>query len=505
MMRNIGKRFAGDRRGNFSLIGVLAFPVVFSGVALSVDVMNHLRVRTDLQNANDTAVLYATRYYQEEKVVPNVAMVTKFITANYPYPVQNVTVAFDNAKNEMTVNSESVQKPMVMNYFGNHTGVVAAESKATLGVAGILEFALALDTTESMNYEGRIHGLKIAAKNFVDLLFDVKDRGADVKGAIVPFSRYVNVGIDRRNESWIDVPADIDTRKSEVKSKKETPIVSWTNCQTHTYGPQTIHHPATGGWTENRDGVSIFHPGSPAWTENRPGGSWQQCDPVYGSEQTVTWTETSGKLITWNGCVGSRDYPYNLKESYGSKKFSGLMDVTCASELQPLTNNRSLLLNKISSLSTSDNTYIPDGVMWGIRTLTNALPFNEAKPDQPAGSMVKKDRKALVIMTDGANTLSPNPPTKSGKNNMSPNSSWHDDGVVSLADQYTVAACNEAKELGMEVYTITFGDQVPVNIRQLLENCASKRDFSFHASNSNALDKAFKDIADQLLSVRLSQ
>ncbi|MGL4405438.1 MAG: TadE/TadG family type IV pilus assembly protein, partial [Notoacmeibacter sp.] len=189
MLMKIGKKFAGDRGGNFSLLGVLAFPVMFSGVALSVDIANNLRARSDLQNANDTAVLFATRFYQEKKAVPSVDTVTKYITANFSGQLQNVKVEFSAIKSEMTVNAESVQKPMMMNYFGNHNSILKAESKATLGVAGILEFALALDTTESMNYENRIGGLKIAARNFVNMLYDVKDRGADVKGAIVPFAR----------------------------------------------------------------------------------------------------------------------------------------------------------------------------------------------------------------------------------------------------------------------------------------------------------------------------
>ncbi|MGL4406672.1 MAG: hypothetical protein ACRCT6_12985, partial [Notoacmeibacter sp.] len=325
------------------------------------------------------------------------------------------------------------------------------------------------------------------------------------KGAIVPFARYVNVGVANRNQVWMDVPADVDTRTSVVKSKKETPIIGWKNCVTKFYGPQTINHPATNGWTEYKDGVPIVHPGKAAWTEFKPGGSWQQCDPIYGPERTVTWTENSGKLITWNGCVGSREYPYNLQDGYDNRKFPGLMDTWCSSELQPLTTVRSTLINKINSLGTSDNTYIPDGVMWGLRTLTNSMPFTEAKADNSNQSQVQKDRKALIIMTDGANTLSPNLSTQSGKNNMSPNSAWHNGNDVTLANQYTLAACNEAKSKGMEVYTITFGDQVPMNIRELLEQCASKKDFSFHASNGTSLNEAFKDIADQLLSVRLSQ
>jgi Flp pilus assembly protein TadG/predicted Fe-Mo cluster-binding NifX family protein len=498
-------RFLADKRGNFPIMAVIAFPVIFGSVAFSVDIMNNLRMRTELQNANDTAVLYATRSFQETKAVPSTILVEKFIKANFNGPLQNVKVSFDKTKNEMKLTSQSAQTPYMMNYFGNHSSVLNVESRATLGVAGILEFSLALDTTESMMYDGRMDGLKVAAKNFVQLLFDVKDRGADVKGAIVPFSRYVNVGVSRRNEAWMDVPADVDTRKTVEKEKKETPIIGWKDCVTKTYPAQTINHPATNGWTENRDGVIIQHAGTAAWTEYKQAGSWQDCKPIYGPEKTVKWTETSGKLYTWNGCVGSREYPYNVQEDYGNRKFPGLMDVSCADELQPLTGIRGQLISTIAKLKPSDNTYIPEGIMWGTRTLTHSMPFSEAKAPDPSASAVTKDRKALVIMTDGDNTLSPNLASEGGNNNMSPNTAWHKGTNVALANQYTLAACNEAKSKGIEVYTISFGTSVSAAVKDLLEQCASKSDFSFQASNAAALNTAFKDIADQLLSVRLSQ
>lgn len=509
MLLNIGKKFAGNRKGNFSLVGALAFPVLFSGVALSVDMSNSLRARTDLQNANDSAVLFATRYFQENKKVPDSATVAKFLTANYEGPVQVVKVDFDKKTSEMTLTSKVVLKPMVMGYFGNSATLVNAESRATLGVAGILEFALALDTTASMSADGRMNSLKVAANNFVNLLYDVQERGAEVKGAIVPFSRYVNVGVGYRNESWMDVPKDIDTRKTEKVCNTSRPVVSWTNCKTVSWPAQTINHPATSGWCSNNDGIQTCYPGSPGWTEFRPGGSSQQCDPVYGAEVKNCWNQESGSLITWHGCVGSREYPYNVQDVFNGKKFPGLMDVTCAEPLQTLTNNRQVLLNKINSLVPADNTYIHEGVMWGMRTLSAWKPFTDGlgpkSPNEKSKSEVHKIRKALVIMTDGENTLSQNTSGQGGRNKLTPNTSWHEGSNTAQANRYTLEACDHAKSQDMEVYTISFGSEMSASIRELLEKCASKKDFSFHASNGAALDDAFQDIADQLLSVRLSQ
>jgi Flp pilus assembly protein TadG len=503
MLNKLINRFLADKRGNFPIMAVFAFPVLFGGVALSIDVMNNLRMRTELQNANDTAVLYATRSFQETKTVPGNTLVEKFIKANFNGPLQNVKATFDTVKNEMKVTSQSPQTPYMMNYFGNHSSVLGVESRATLGVSGILEFSLALDTTESMKYDGRMDGLKVAARNFVNMLYNVKDRGADVKGSIVPFARYVNVGVSRRDEPWMDVPADVDKRVSDRVCKKvRGPKIGTTNCRIETWEAGSSYDPGYPGWWSNNDGVQVWNPGKAPSTNTWAAGSQNKCDNVYGPDVESC---KDGAFITWHGCVGSREYPHNLEEGYGGNKFPGLMDTWCSAELQPLTTSRTTLLNKINSLTPSDNTYIPEGVMWGARMLTNAAPFSEAKAVDPAMSAVTKDRKALIIMTDGDNTLSPSTTNNGVKYKMSPKSAWHEKSDVTQANLYTLAACTEAKSAGLEVYTIAFGTSVSADVIQLLKDCASNSDFSFQASNAAALNTAFKDIADQLLSVRLSQ
>lgn len=488
------KRFLKDRRGNFALVSVFAFPVIFAGVAISVDLSNGLRLRTDLQNANDTAALFSARYYQVEKKVPTTEQVAAFINANLEQEATNVKLVHDKKKGEFTVTSQTTAKPYLMNFFGNRNEDYKALSVATLGVDGILEFALALDTTWSMNFENRMPGLKAAANTFVGMLMDVKDQGANVRGSIVPFARYVNVGTSRRKEPWMDVPDDIDTRKTEEICNTNTPVIGWTNCKKVCWPAKTINHPGSPKSCWNEDGQQVCSGPWPAWTENISAGCSDQCSPVYGTPVKTCETKTTGRLITWHGCVGSRDYPWNVTDDFSGKKFPGLLDIQCARELQPLTDNRTVLLNKIASLTPAENTYIPEGIMWGIRTLTAEKPFTEGSGTANEGkSQVHETRKALILMTDGMNTIQ-----ASGK--------WHNDtGDATTPNKLTLEACQEAKDLGMEVYTVTFGDQVPTQVRNMLDKCATDKEMNFHASDNEELMESFRDIADNLLSVRLSQ
>ncbi|MGL4405439.1 MAG: VWA domain-containing protein, partial [Notoacmeibacter sp.] len=351
---------------------------------------------------------------------------------------------------------------------------------------------------ESMLEDNRIGGLKTAAKNFVDILYEMKDRGADVKGAIVPFARYVNVGQSRRNEPWMNVPADIDTRKTETVCNMERPVTGEKNCRM-VFTPAYVRNiPETPRTCRNVDGFEQCTPGTPARTENVAASNNRVCDLIYGEAVKVCRIQKSGRLITWKGCVSSREYPLNLKDAFDGDKFPGVLDVNCASELQPLTGSRSTLVNKINALEPIDNTYIPEGVMWGMRTLTQAQPFAEGRPPVHNG---RKVRKALVVMTDGKNTLSP----KTENGSLSANNIVHTGKDETLANNYTAEACNQAKSADIEVYTISFGNQVPNSIRNLLETCATKPQLYFHASNSAALNEAFKKIADELLSIRLTQ
>ena len=510
------KKFKNDRRGNFAIMTALACPLLIAAVAFGIDVSNHLRTGTELQDANDTAVLFAAKFYQQNRHLPTNTQVLSYLEANTAFSVINPTVSINPTTEEVTVTSEMLLRPLLMGYFGNGQKTVGALSKAMMGVNGILEFSLALDVTGSMKYDGRIGGLKTAATNFVDLLFDAKDRGADVKGSIVPFSRYVNVGLSRRNESWMNVPPDIDTRQIETTCTMQQDVVSQTNCNQTCTQAQTINHPAvninhpaqtinhpavpptctvddgqqvcsggTPAWTET---TAAWTQNDPAWTENIPASCGTTCQPVYGPEYEVCTQFETGELIEWHGCVGSRPHPWNLKDEDPSLRFPGPLGVTCNAELLPLTDNRNGLLARIDALTPYDETYIPDGVMWGLRTLTPQVPFNEGL--NPATSNAPL-RKALVVMTDGMNTLSPD-------------GQWHIGTDSTLSNQYTLAACDEAKSKDVEVYTITFGTSVPNQARVMMKKCASNNNQYYNAASSADLNRAFQDIADNLLMVRLS-
>jgi hypothetical protein len=62
-----------------------------------------------------------------------------------------------------------------------------------------LEVALVFDNTGSMGSQSRLSTLKVAANDFVEILFGPRDEADTLKVAVVPFSQFVNVGPDKSN------------------------------------------------------------------------------------------------------------------------------------------------------------------------------------------------------------------------------------------------------------------------------------------------------------------
>ncbi len=489
-------RFARNKNGNFAMLTALLVPALIASIALALDVSNTMRLRTNLQNANDAAVLFATRNYQITKVIPTTSEVQAFIKNNLRNEtISNIKISFDTNSRVMTLTSEASVPAMFSGFFGSGMPNVAVLSKATVGVSGLLEFALALDTTQSMEEEGRIDGLKAAAASFVNTMMDAKDRGAKVRGAIVPFERYVNVGLANRNASWMSIPKEYDNRTYKQACKKNQTSCNKTERQCK--DARTINHPATAGSCWYDDGVKKCSQGSPAWVERIAASCKNVCtQPVYGPDKCNS-QQTGGDNWVWKGCVLSRTNGWNVKDEFSGQVFTGILDgmswKSCATELLPLTDSRQTILSAVNALTPSGDTYLPEGVMWGTRVLTTSQPFTEAS-DFVNGL---ETRKAMIIMTDGKNSLQTN------------QWGWHDGlpdmEITSVPDAVTLAACNEAKAKNIEVYTVSFGSAITSGIKALMESCASKPQFSSYAADNADLLKSFQEISENLFDVRLTQ
>ncbi len=100
--------------------------------------------------------------------------------------------------------------------------------------------------------------------------------------------------------------------------------------------------------------------------------------------------------------------------------------------------------------------------------------------------------KAIVLMTDGENTASPD--------------DWraHYDDDATEANNYTDEMCDEIKSETIQLYTIAF-DVSDASTTDLLRACATDASYFFDAANSEQLADAFEAIANSLVALALTK
>jgi Flp pilus assembly protein TadG len=191
----------------------------------------------------------------------------------------------------------------------------------------------------------------------------------------------------------------------------------------------------------------------------------------------------------WAGCVGSRTAPDDERAGSNGPAYPAVADVPCNVPLLPLTDNMKTVRNKIDAMVSTGNTYIPTGLLWGWNILDNDAPFTEGAKKSKGKN--QQTRKAVVLMTDGENTISSSYPK-------------HDLFVTADANAKLEALCAAVKDDDVEVYTVSFMVPTPV-IKDILIACATTPGKYFDADNSAELLAAFQQIARDLAAVRLTQ
>ena len=128
-------------------------------------------------------------------------------------------------------------------------------------------------------------------------------------------------------------------------------------------------------------------------------------------------------------------------------------------------------------------------------------------PEQPltaASSMAdvtaQGGKKALVLMTDGANTRAPHPVDGWFSN---PYDMGYGAGA-DYANGITASLCNKIKAEGTIVYTVLF-DVEDSAVEDMLRNCATEPEKSFVADDAGELIAAFEQIGVSLTQLRLTK
>lgn len=473
------KHYLKDTSGNFAMIMALSSMVLLTGVGAAIDYTNMTRQSSLMQDYADSAVLAAViSRKQTQKEMQGIAEKTVEETNVGNLTISTTLTLSDNA---VRVETSSTYKPLFMHLVGKSSYDIERAAEAPLAASDPLNIALVLDTTGSMA-GSRIESMQKSAKRLVQNMEDSENE--NIKISVVPFANYVNVGVDKGGLPWMAVPPDETIPGTETCSM-EKPVISKSGCTTETI---VTNKPA---YTTTDDGVVTHHPASSSSYDKETCTNYE-----YGPEEEVC--KTSGdQTFTWHGCVASRVSPDHLRRDYDARAFPGIRNIKCSEPLLALTNKYADVDSKIDSLNASGETYIPSGLAWGWRTLSDQLPFTESKT-------TKTDTvNTLILMTDGGNTKSLDLATNT---DGFVTSVKHDNSDEDDANKVSSQLCTGIKKDNIQVYTVAYkfeGSSLK-KTGDMLEDCATSKDHFFKADNSEELDKVFDEIAASLYKVRLS-
>lgn len=497
-------------------ISLLALVLIAGG---AIDMSRAVYAKQIMQAASDSAVLAASAQALDEtsSKTPDTAkmktVAANAFAANVPSnsslvvikPPGFVAEYRDDADfDDSVVGKVSFEVPMI---FAKLAGIdsidFSIQSVAKRPRPSPVELVIVADVTESMNESfgttTKILALKSAATKLVETLME----GEYVKVGLVPIT-----GLAR-----------LDTANNYHNSTNMEPNVDWLEMAPD----PKIQDCAVKGPCEIKN-YTCYKDGKP-----------YTC-PL----NTCTCSKTTTRAYYWNGCVYIRpgSKRTTISDAAGTKYYGLVSSAGCSANTQVLTDlvtsekdeitgrnpGEEKLKERINSLKViagSWGTYIPSGLIWGWNMLTtetttageidNNYPLNSGYTPEE----VKKlgVRKALVLISDGSNTLFAAPQLVDKVNVFDSianiyhpaYSEQQKKDFLKQTDDEVITICGEMRSASISIYIIAlqFTTDDATYKARLRDECASgtastKKDYFFDVSDPEALHDAFEKIGKSL-------
>jgi len=234
-----------------------------------------------------------------------------------------------------------------------------------------------------------------------------------------------------------------------------------------------------------------------------------------GTSRTSWFTGTK-PFIGWTGCAMARTAPLDqtddppattsTKFTYPDlvKSLTGAFNSNCPKEVTPLTNVKSTVTTAVNAMTANGNTHINLGAAWGWRMISPRWRGYWGSSTLPLDYGTKNMSKAVVIMTDGDNTMTG--ATYSAYGDIAEKRLGTDNEYLAKLElnKRLSAVCSSMKSKGIIIYSVAF-DNPEATTKSLLQNCATSAAYYFDAGNQTALNTAFRTIGDSLSNLRVSK
>ncbi len=478
---------------NQSATIVIAFaitaPIVVGSAGMALDMARAYLVKERLTHALDAAALAATASAAQGADLG--VRLQKFFDANYPPEKLGATydLNYELVGDDVKVSAKAKYATSFLSILGYDFIDVGVTTIVRREVRG-LEVALVLDVTGSMS-GSKITSLRTATLNFIDILFDRVSNHNYLKVGLVPYSITVNVG---------DIAPDIVS----------APMVPGRPAA-H-YDPDSSTDWA--GCVMARDGEH-----DQIDSDVFDGGYWD----AYWWEHKVGNPDDGNGHNPWDSDQGGSinlKYPPTSDSQGCNDRRSPNLGCPIENPIVPLTSDEGVLVDAAEKLThwcrggTSGNL----GMSWGWRVLSPSEPFT-----QGASYDSSYWRKAVVMMTDGENTFYQSDyssygyvadgnmettegvdPDRYGYNPTPGQSITNKSQATNEANNRFIRTCNMMKDLGITVYTVTFGSGIIGKpTEKFYKDCASDETKYFPAATNSELIDAFEQISRELSNLHI--
>ncbi|MGI9405696.1 MAG: hypothetical protein ACR2O4_04940 [Hyphomicrobiaceae bacterium] len=412
------RKFRSDENGTVAIVfGLIAVAFLAFG-GISVDMARTYGANSQALAALDSAILAAGQ--ARNRLGSSDAELQIFAQRQFDANIANAGSRVDEFSNFTLTISDDGQTftgavdVSVPTYFAglvNHDSFdFTASSTATFDTK-VVELAMMLDITGSMRGT-KIDGLRLAAKDVVDLMIADSPRAKSNRIALAPYAAAVNAG--------------------SLSSQLTAP------------GNGSV------------DGCVVGRDGANAATEAAPGvGTWLTAGGPAAPLADIDPTEGTGGYSCPDVAV------------------------------MPLSDSKTDLKDRINDFTDRGWTAGHLGAAWGWYLLSPQWSSVFDSDAEPAPYTDDETIKAVLLMTDGI------------FNTRYIGSSG--DTSESLAR----TLCANMRTAGIQVYAVAF--DAPADAEATLRACASSIDHYFEADNTQQLRAAFRNIASDLTSLRLTK
>lgn len=521
-----------DERGAtavFFAVGLLLLAPATLGL---VDVYMITTQRGQLQEALDTATLYAARSNKmttgEIQVVGDNAL-----RANLPLPAgQTITSSTFTLDDEGKVTGHAaITPPNVGPRLWDQSDIEA--NSEVLRNSNNVEVALVLDTTGSMS--AQMGNLRSAAKDLVELVVKDEQTPYYTKLALVPYAAGVNVGAyadaargsARGSTSITAVGKD---KKTVVITSADHGLATGERVVLYDFGsnPKLSSKSLNQEFAVTRISANQFSLNS-ANADNLTGSysgsnAKVQCLSEGCVAQRFTNASSKTRYFGLGSCVSERVggqaytdagpasapvgrlYDQRLNSFGISDTASG--NPCVSAPIIPLSSDKTMLKNRIDALDDAGSTAGQIGVAWGWYMVSpnwaSLWPEGRGGADYSTRQLLK----VVVLMTDGAF----NSPYCKGviakdAGSGSGSAADHINCNATNGDPFEQAqrTCTAMKAKGVTVYTVGFNVSTDRDVQNLMRNCATSPDYVYFPNGGTALKIAFRAIAQDINSLRISK